>query len=195
MTKKSAGRIARDNHKKELAVGTSTLWSDLENMFTECKNLLRQYGFLLQVLKTDLPSYLSNEDGAVLAECVEQLAKDVIAINDEIEAIGNEHHARKDRKNADISTEDAISDLHTATALNLRYQGILNKHQDLVAPVANRISEIIGRAEERKISLTIKEGETVTHANGEQLRMVNGKLVPDDAGTVSDIEVIESKLH
>ena len=72
------------------------------------------------------------------------------------------------------------------------YRQIIEQYETVALPDANRITEIIAMGEEALYEyIKNNEGGTLSVSTGEQYRITNGKLVLDDANTITDVEIIE----
>ena len=195
MTKKSAARLKRDAFKKEQAhiqKETSTLWNDVKATSKLCWEMLSQNRLILTSLKSGITDFIPKDQVPILNKLLNSLSGDLERFKVKLEEVDARHANYSDTSAPIEDQEKVIGMFALAIECQNEYRQIIEQYETVALPDANRITEIIAMGEEALYEyIKNNEGGTLSVSTGEQYRITNGKLVLDDANTITDVEIIE----
>ena len=195
MTKKSAARLQRDAFKKDQAniqKQTSTLWKDVKATSKLCWEMLSQNRLILTSLKSGITDFIPKDQVPILNKLLNSLSGDLERFKVKLEEVDAKHANYSDTSAPIEDQEKVIGMFALAIECQNEYRQIIEQYETVALPDANRITEIIAMGEEALYEyIKNNEGGTLSVSTGEQYRITNGKLVLDDANTITDVEIIE----
>lgn len=143
MTKKSAGRLAKDRQKAELKElqNNNTCYDELNAIHQQCAALLLQHTGLSEAIKNK-PLVAAIKDPEVFMQNIRLLAADLTKLHQELQEISKQHEGKT---GGSRDPEELMKTVTIAEQYNL----FMQRHNATVSPTAQHIIEQIAIAEQR----------------------------------------------
>lgn len=181
MTKKSAGRLARDAKAKAMLetaaanakqLENNTCWDDLVVIYNDCVRLLHTHGLLSQKAH-DAELLAEVSDKATLVTNIRLLAGDLKMMSEELRAL-HALHADKSGGSQDID------EVMTSIGLAEQYNLWMTKHDQVVMPTVYHIIEQFNQAEGRIAARKAEQAAADAATNVNVVTDVPVKMVSTD---------------
>ena len=154
--------------------------------------MLSQNRLILTSLKSGITDFIPKDQVPILNRLLNSLSGDLEKFKVKLEEVDAKHANYSDTSAPIEDQEKVIGMFALAIECQNEYRQIIEQYETVALPDANRITEIIAMGEEALYEyIKNNEGGTLSVSTGEQYRITNGKLVLDDANTITDVEIIE----
>lgn len=171
MTKKSAGRLLRDQQQKEFeqrlaneGIDENTCWEHLDGCYKNAKGLFVEY-FNLATMVADPKTncYFTAQEGEKVANLMKSLAVDTEPLQKETEALYAKHQGK-------VGIPENEDDNYLIISLQQDYGVLLNNHALTVLPVMLELDELLQKALSRRgrHEKAIKDAAAAAQAPTEQ---------------------------
>lgn len=141
MTKKSYGRLQRDNAQKELE--KTRAWDDLMQIYNDCVATLGAHAHLARAANDEM-LLMRIENKATLLTNLNLLKRDLLQLSDELKQLHDKHASRTGAAND-------VDDHWYSIQLYEQYALWMQKHEAVVMPTVYHLVEQIQAAERQLV--------------------------------------------